>query len=156
MATPIEGSRPNLDPRESVGHLPARRRALLAVALITLLVYAGVVALSVQHYGGNPSSLVVLGDRAVPSEKEPNGDGRHVVVVRDSPGYDGQTYYYVADDPFLRRRAFRSPQRYGRIGYPLLIWALTLGQRDARPVAMIAINLLAVTVVAYLAGLIIL
>ncbi len=156
MATPSERGQSDLNPREPAGQPPARQRALLAVALITLLVYAGVVAVSVRHYRGNLSSLIVLGDRAVPSEKEPNGYGRHVVVFRDSPGYDGQTYYYVTDDPFLRRRAFRSPQRYGRIGYPLLIWALTLGQRDARPVAMIAINLLAVTGVVYLAGLIIL
>jgi len=134
---------------------PAPRRLLLLFALVSLLIYGAVVFLNVRHYGGNLSSLIQLGDSAIPTEKEPGGFGHHVVVFRHSAGYDGQTYYYVADDPFLRRRAFHSPQRYGRIGYPLLIWALTRGQRNARPVAMVAINLVAVAAVAYLAGLIV-
>lgn len=84
----------------------------------------------------------------------PGGFGHHVVVSQHSAGYDGQTYYYMAHDPFLQRRTL-GPFRYQRIGYPLLIWAVSLGRRDARPVAMVAINLLAVMAVAYLAGLIV-
>jgi hypothetical protein len=72
--------------------------------------------------------------------------------MRNSNGYDGQTYYYVADDPFLQRHTFRDAFRYQRIGYPLAIWAVSLGQRDWRPFAMVGINLVAVMSVAYLSG----
>ncbi len=128
-------------------------KALLSLALITGLVYAAIVGLSVRHYGGNLSSLIDVG--ATAGEVEPGGLGHHIVVFRDSQGYDGQTYYYVADDPFLQHRSFRDAFRYQRIGYPLAIWAVSLGHREWRPAAMIAINLLAVMVVAYLSGLLI-
>src|SRR5947209_1238998 len=103
------------------------RRALASVILAVVLVYAAVVGLCVRRYGGNLSSLVGVGQRA--GEVQPGGLGHHVVVFRNSDGYDGQEYYYVADDPFLQRRAFRDAFRYQRIGYPLVVWAVSLGQR---------------------------
>jgi hypothetical protein len=126
------------------------QRVLLLVVLVVGAIYAGVIGLSVRHYGGNPSSLIDVGQKA--GETEPDGLGHHVVVMRNSNGYDGQTYYYVADDPFLQRRTFRNAFRYQRIGYPLAIWAVSLGQRDWRPFAMVGINLVAVMLVAYLSG----
>ena len=126
---------------------------LLIVVLLVALVYAAVIELSVRHYGGNLSSLIAVGAQA--KETEPAGLGHHVVVFRKSDGYDGQTFYYVADDPFLQHRAFRDPFRYQRIGYPLAIWAASFGRREWRPTAMVAVNYVADLAVALLSGLII-
>lgn len=60
-------------------------------------------------------------------------------------GYDGQMYFFLAQDPFLRHPwtagSLDSSFRYRRLLYPLLAWALTLGNRTALPLAMILINL---------------
>ena len=42
--------------------------------------------------------------------------------------------------------------RYTRIGYPLLAWLVSLGQHRLVPIALVAINLLAVAAMAYLGG----
>jgi hypothetical protein len=125
-----------------------RFRQLLQISAVVGLVYLGVVWLSIRHYGDNLSSLIQVGQKA--PESEPHGLGRHVVVLRNSTGYDGQFFYYIADDPFLQKRTFRSPFRYQRIGYPVVVWAVSLGRRDWRPAAMVAVNIASVLVVAIL------
>jgi hypothetical protein len=64
-------------------------------------------------------------------------------------GYDGQFYFFIAQDPFLRNPA-TSPAldnslRYRRILYPLLAWLLSLGQRRWLPYVLVAINVVACT-----------
>ncbi len=137
-------------------HLPKRQhrfRQLLQIGAVVGLFYLGVVWLSIRHYGDNLSSLIQVGQRA--PESEPHGLGHHVVVLRNSTGYDGQFYYYIADDPFLQKRTFRSPFRYQRIGYPVVVWAVSLGRRDWRPAAMVAVNIASVIAVAILSAYII-
>lgn len=64
-------------------------------------------------------------------------------------GYDGQFYFFIAQDPFLRNPAIASSLdaslRYRRIGMPLLAWALSLGHREFLPLVLILINVLACT-----------
>lgn len=64
-------------------------------------------------------------------------------------GYDGQFYFFIAQDPFLRNPAIApaldNSLRYRRILYPLLAWALSFGQRRWLPYALIAVNLAACT-----------
>ncbi len=133
----------------SRGQLP-----LLLVVLATAVAYAAIVGLSVHPYGGNLSSMIFASQNGV--KDYPGGLGHHIVVYRQaSASYDGLSYYYVAGDPFLQRRAYRDAFRYQRIGYPLAVWATSLAQRAWRPAAMVGVNLAAVLAVAYLAGLII-
>jgi len=138
-------------PRAAVA---VHHRILLLVTCVVTLIYGLVIVGVAAPYGGNLSALVLVGDQA--TEVQPGGLGHHVVVLRHSAGYDGQEYYYVADDPFLQRRQFYNAFRYQRIGYPLLVWAVSRGQRDGRPLALALVNLAAVAVITYVSGLTIL
>ncbi len=71
-----------------------------------------------------------------------NADRSHAT----SPaGYDGQYFLYVAQDPIRAKSYIDDPAyRYGRIVYPLLARALALGQQDAIPFVLVAINVFAV------------
>jgi len=131
-----------------------RHHILLLVTCVVTLIYGLVIAGVAAPYGGNLSALVLVGDQS--PEVQPGGLGHHVVMLRHSAGYDGQEYYYVADDPFLQRRQFRDAFRYQRIGYPLLAWAVSRGQRAGRPLALALVNLAAVAVITYVSGLTIL
>jgi hypothetical protein len=74
-----------------------------------------------------------------------------------SAGYDGQFYYRLALDPFnWHTTAFGitmdQSYRYTRIGYPVVVWLLSLGQHQLVPVVLVAVNLLAVAAMAVLGG----
>ncbi len=62
-------------------------------------------------------------------------------------GYDGQFYFYLAQDPFLTRpqtaRSLDNTFRVRRLLYPLLTWALSLGRPAWVPYALVAINVAA-------------
>ena len=66
-------------------------------------------------------------------------------------GFDGQFYFYIAQDPFLRNPltapALDNSLRYRRILYPLLAWALSLGHRAWLPYLLVGINVAACTAV---------
>jgi len=134
--------------------IPWAHRGLLLVVLVAALIYGGVVALSVRHYHGNLSALIDAGDHSI------GGYGRlighDVIIFRHTDGYDGLTYYFAADDPFLQQRVYHDVFRYQRIGYPVAVWAASLGQCALRPLAMVGVNIIAVLAVAYHSGLIIL
>ncbi|HEX6349071.1 MAG TPA: hypothetical protein VF160_06735 [Candidatus Dormibacteraeota bacterium] len=67
--------------------------------------------------------------------------------VRAGDGYDGQFYFYLAQDPVLRRAATAASLdntfRVRRILYPLLAWALSLGRRTALPWVLLLLNMAA-------------
>jgi hypothetical protein len=132
--------------------MAANRRTLPLVVLVVAVIYAAVIGLSIRRYGGNLSVLIDAGEKDV--KTEPGALGHHIIVFRNSIGYDGLAYYNVAADPFLQRRTFHDAFRYQRIGYPLVVWATSLGRQEWRPVAMVGVNVVAVLVVAYLSGLI--
>jgi hypothetical protein len=99
------------------------------VVLVLALAY---VALTLARYGGDPMMFVLAGTRY--SQNDPRG----------SWGYDGQFAYYIACDPAGGCPRCDVPSyRYQRILYPILAWALALGQRALIPWALIAINVAA-------------
>ncbi len=72
-------------------------------------------------------------------------------------GYDGQFYYRLALDPAdLHRTAFGitmdAPFRVQRIGYPALAWMVSAGQHAWVPVALVAVNVLALGAVGLAGG----
>ena len=79
------------------------------------------------------------------------------LLLVPAAGYDGQFYYRLALDPAnWHATAFGitmdQSYRYTRIGYPLLAWIFSLGQHQLVPVVLVALNLLAVAVMALLGG----
>ncbi len=64
-------------------------------------------------------------------------------------GTDGQFYFYIAQDPFLRNHrtapTLDNSLRYRRILYPLLAWALSLGQPAWVPYSLMLLNVAACT-----------
>lgn len=99
------------------------------VVLLAALVYAG---LTLARYGGDPLAFALVGTQY--SHADPQG----------SPGYDGQFAYYIARDPAGGWRQCDVPAyRYQRIMYPLLAWALALGQPGAVGWTLVALNVAA-------------
>lgn len=154
LSAPSSRSQTPVTPTTPTTPVPWVHRGLLLVVLVTALIYIGVVALSVRHYHGNLSALIDAGDRSIGGYG--HLIGHHVIIFRHTDGYDGLTYYFAADDPFLQRRVYHDVFRYQRIGYPVAVWAASLGQHALRPLAMVGVNIIAVLAVAYLSGLIIL
>jgi hypothetical protein len=96
-----------------------------AVALLYLVIV-------VASHGGDPLALATLGTRF--SEGDPDG----------TEGYDGQFAYYIARDPLNGWQHCDVPAyRYQRILYPLLAWALALGQEDLIPYTLPLLNVVA-------------
>lgn len=77
--------------------------------------------------------------------------------VFSSNGYDGQFYYRLALDPAnLHRTTFGITldhlYRLERIGYPALSWLVSLGQHGLTPVALVVVNVLALSAIGLAGG----
>ena len=88
-------------------------------------------ALTVHYsYGGNWTALFCTGAlfKAPPAELQ----SEKIYLFRNSSGYDGQLYHYIAHDPFFKRgfsSSIDDPRlRYRRILVPGLAFLLALGQ----------------------------
>lgn len=98
------------------------------VVAVALLAYLG---LTLVRHGGDPLAFATLGEGF--ANGEPVGE----------PGYDGQFAYWMAVDP---RPSAAGPHldvpayRYQRLLYPLLAWALALGQPGLVPWTLVAIT----------------
>lgn len=83
------------------------------------------------NYGGNWSALFCTG--AV-QRQPPLVSTEHIYLFEGSGGYDGQSYHYMAHDPFLSSdlKEFLDDARlrYRRILVPLLAYGLALGRSD--------------------------
>jgi hypothetical protein len=96
------------------------------------LVALAYIALTLARHGGNPIQFALVGSRFDPG------------VAGGTWGYDGQFAYQIARDPLGASRFLDVPAyRYQRILYPLVVWALALGQKALVPWALIAVNWLA-------------
>jgi hypothetical protein len=98
-----------------------------AVCIAVLWQWATVTA----NYGGNWSALFCTG--AI-QRQPPLVFSEHVYLFQGSSGYDGQSYHYMAHDPFLRsdlKNFIDDPRlRYRRILVPLLAHGLAFGRSD--------------------------
>lgn len=100
---------------------------MLAGALVLTWYFAAVHI----SYNGNWSALFLTGEAfPVPAELA----SENIYVFRNSAGYDGQFYHYIAHDPFQRRGFAKytdAPHhREQRILIPLLTWMLALGRDE--------------------------
>jgi hypothetical protein len=122
------------------------RSSPVLVAVTALLLYAAWVGWA-HHIGHDWQDWASIGRHFV------GAGGTSPVIERDAPlatsefGYDGQFFLYIARDPegavpYLDNASYR----YGRIVYPLAARGLALGRQEAIPLALIALNLLAVAV----------
>ncbi len=123
--------------------------ALLAAALAL----AGQFVTVRFNYGGNWTGLFCTGSRfPVP----PALAHENIYVFRDSNGYDGQFYHYIAHDPWLRRglaSSLDAPRlRYRRILIPALAWLLSGGGGRHLHAAYLALILASVFLGAYWLG----
>ena len=140
--------------RASTGRAGAARADRPALAgLIVLAASLSFLALRLWvAAGGNISEFVraawPYSDRA----RVPPG-----LVVFTTDGYDGQFYYRLALDPAdLHHTAFGitmdAPFRFQRIGYPALAWLVSLGRPGWVPVALVVVNIAALTAIGVLGG----
>jgi hypothetical protein len=103
--------------------------------LVLGLAYVG---LTLIRYGGDPLAFALVGRRY--SQSDPQG----------TQGYDGQFAYYIARDPASGWQYCDVPAyRYQRILYPVLAWALALGQPEAVGWTLIALNVAALAAGTY-------
>jgi hypothetical protein len=114
--------------RSSHTAVPGYLRPWHIVGLVAL----AYIALTLARYGGNPMQFALVGSRFDPG------------VAGGTWGYDGQFAYQIARDPLGAGRFLDVPAyRYQRILYPLVVWALALGQKALVPWALVAVNWLA-------------
>ncbi|MFO7601695.1 MAG: hypothetical protein R6X27_18095 [Candidatus Desulfacyla sp.] len=118
---------------------------LMAAIVLTCVLYQ-----YSERYGYRVSGFICLGYRFIP----PEGIQKGLVVYARSPGYDGQFFYYIALKPFGDLKDYGNidslPWRYQRIGYPLLAWLFSLGNKSAVPHALLMINFLSILFSTYL------
>jgi hypothetical protein len=96
------------------------------------------VSLTLARYGGDPLAFALVGTQY--GQGDPQG----------TQGYDGQFAYFIAREPLAGCPRCDAPAyRYQRVVYPLLAWALALGQPVAIPWTLILVNLLALAMGTY-------
>lgn len=127
----------------------------LTASLIVAILYALFLFVPLSRNAYDFSIFVNAGDRFVDAALAPPG----LSILPNSDGYDGQFYYRLALTPFTNRQTDRGitidtpAYRQQRIIYPLLARALSLGRPAAVPAALVLVNLLALSGIAYLGAL---
>jgi hypothetical protein len=127
---------------------PSALQATL-VACVVALFYGLFAQTQLAGYGGNYSGFLKIGeryaDRAPFLSERP--DLKAQLQILPGGGYDGQFFYFIAFDPFLR--AFKDapsryrdfvdtpPYRYGRIGFSLLTTLCSWNAPEQYPRTMI-------------------
>jgi hypothetical protein len=139
--------------RHSPPSLWSRLNRPLVSAVIAFLGWLGFALARWQIWAKGHLSLFIMAGHVYTHRAQlPRG-----LLLVPSAGYDGQFYYRLALDPAnWHATAFGitmdQSYRYTRIGYPLLAWIFSLGQHQLVPVVLVALNLLAVAVMALLGG----
>ena len=130
------------------------RPAVSSPAALVLLVCTLFVTATLARRDWDVSRFILAGDEFVQRDQTPSP----ITVLPHSPGYDGQMYYRLALDPFTARETAygvtldHPAYRVQRIGYPLIVWLLSLGQPALVPAMLVVSNLLGIGLIAYLAG----
>jgi hypothetical protein len=125
-----------------------RRRLLnqkeLFILCLIAATFLSVLFLYSLKFDKNITGFMVIGDYF----KAPKIWTNKTFVNKESVGYDGQFYYYIAHDPFILGQAFDHidvpAYRYQRIIYPLTAWILSFGQSTLIPYMMVAVNFLGI------------
>jgi hypothetical protein len=106
------------------------QRPALSATVAAMLAFCWQALTVHYYYEGNWTALYCTGALFRPSPAALAGE--HIYRLKNSYGYDGQIYHYMAHDPFIRR-GFTSAMdqarfRYRRILVPLAAWVLAGGQ----------------------------
>jgi hypothetical protein len=130
------------------------RVALAGLAVAAILLALQFVRLAGNHQGSDPTAPFVVGTKWHLDEELA---ARHVrATVTRGPGYDGQWFLGLAHDPLLREHlaaGFDMPRyRARRPLFAIAGWVLGAGQPAAIPVALLAVELLAVALGCAAAG----
>jgi hypothetical protein len=103
---------------------------------------------------GDPSKLVHAAEPYTDVRAAPPS----LSVSSVNQGFDGQFYYRMAVSPFSTAseaggvRFDIGPYRQQRIGYPLLVWSASGGDRDLVPWAMLGVNLVGLAALGAIGG----
>src|SRR5262245_30774632 len=112
----------------------ASRLSWLSPTVVVALLLLAYLGLTLTRHNGDPLAFATLGAGFL--NGEPLADG----------SYDGQFAYWIALNP---RPSAAGPQldvpayRYQRVLYPLLAWALALGQTALVPWTLVGISFVA-------------
>jgi hypothetical protein len=115
---------------------------------LVFVAYGFFVLWRLRLMGYDPSYFVIAG----PPLTDPTQTLPNLHVYPPNVTYDGQFFYRLALEPWTRAQSafgvtFDLPAyRQQRILYPLLAWVLSAGQWRLTPAVLIAVNLLAVTI----------
>ena len=97
------------------------------------------------NYRGHWNALFCTGEQLA---QPPQLAAEHIYLFKDSTGYDGQVYHYIAHDPFFQRGLapyVGAPRfRYRRILVPLAAYLLAFGRSDWIDAAYLGMILFAV------------
>jgi hypothetical protein len=120
-----------------------KRAVAATVGLVCAAAVLGWQSLTVRYnYQGNWSALFCTGSKL---GMPPAEEFRSTYRFRNSFGYDGQYYRYIAHDPFLKRDLWKwvdEPRdRYRRILVPILAYATGLGGARGIDTAYLAVTL---------------
>ncbi len=148
--------RPSVEARPaSAPATTGRSSAVVAVVAVVGVLYAVFVVARLAAFDWDPSAFVVAGDGITDPAAAPPALG----VNHGTDGYDGQAYYRLSRAPLTDEVTdhgigFRRPAYWqARIGYPAVVWAVTLGgQESLVPLGMVAVNLAAVLLLTVVAA----
>src|SRR5713226_6570903 len=114
-------------------------------AVAVVICYTALFVPLLQTRRGDVSRFVIAGGANVDASKVPPG----LTVIPNIGGYDGVWFYRLALDPFTTAqtaygiRLDNPSYRQQRIGYPLIVWLLSLGRAAWVPALLVAVNVIA-------------
>jgi hypothetical protein len=123
-------------------------------AIIIAICYIAFLVPLFRARNGDISRFVIAGGENVDASKVPPG----LTVIPNIGGYDGLAFYRLAINPFTRQRTAHGIRldnpayRQQRIGYPFIVWILSLGRTAWIPWLLVAVNVIAAAVMAAFAG----
>jgi hypothetical protein len=126
----------------------------LAPALLIAIAYTVFFVLLLHARHDDVSLFVVAGGVNVDARKTP----ADLTVIPHIGGYDGITFYRLALDPFTGARTEfgitldTPPYRNQRIGYPFIVWLLSLGHARWVPALLVIVNIAAAAAMAAFGG----
>lgn len=127
----------------------SQRKAIVASVVVAILYILYMDLRSVVTVGGNLSYFALIGQEYSNIHQLPS-----YLAVVPGTGYDGQFFLRLAMDPFNFHKwafgmTFDHPYRVQRIVYPLFVWILSLGHHRRVPLALVEVNIIAVSFIAY-------
>jgi hypothetical protein len=125
----------------------------IVTGLLVLLAATGFVAARWEMWSRRSiSRFILIGQNFAHPAQLPPG-----MPLRAKSGYDGQFYYRLAINPLnFHQTAYGitvdQAYRFMRIGYPVITWLVSFGQRSLIPWMLVAVNVAAIGALGYIGG----